>query len=63
MIVEFWAACQTFWPEGGNNTGARRLYDAATIAWVYAACRMELEADRWHRPPSLEAMARREMGR
>jgi hypothetical protein len=43
--------------------GGRRLFDAAAIARVYAACRAELEADYWRRPVSLEAAARRELGR
>ncbi len=43
--------------------GSRQLYDAAAIGWVYAACRAELEADQWHRSPSLEAVARAEMAR
>ncbi|HEY7065127.1 MAG TPA: hypothetical protein VII06_26865 [Chloroflexota bacterium] len=43
--------------------GSRQLYDAAAIRRVDAACRTELEADQWHRPPSLEAAARRELGR
>jgi hypothetical protein len=43
--------------------GARQLYDAAAIGRVYAACRAEMLADRWHRPRSLEAVARRELQR
>jgi hypothetical protein len=40
----------------------RRLLDAAAIARVYAACRAELEANYWRRPPSLAAAGRRELG-
>jgi hypothetical protein len=43
--------------------GDRQLYDRAAIERVYAACKAEIAADPWARPASLEAAARREVGR
>jgi hypothetical protein len=43
--------------------GGRRLYDRAALERVWAACRAELEADRWQVPAGLEETARHELER
>jgi hypothetical protein len=43
--------------------GGRWLYDRAALERGWAACRGELEADRWQVPAALEAAARREAAR
>jgi hypothetical protein len=60
MLLDFHHARAT--PEAVEYNG-RRLYDAAALQRIYAACRAELLTTNEQVPTQLEAVARRELQR